>query len=69
MHLDAALEEQQHAAAQLRLVLVAQPLRHAAAMPFFDSYRRRVTSREIPVVILERTGAAQDAGQPGQPGA
>ena len=31
--------------------------RHAAAMPFFDSYRRRVTSREIPVVILERTGA------------
>jgi deazaflavin-dependent oxidoreductase (nitroreductase family) len=28
--------------------------RHAAAMPFFDSYRRRVRSRQIPVVVLER---------------
>jgi deazaflavin-dependent oxidoreductase (nitroreductase family) len=28
--------------------------RQAAAMPFFDAYRRRVKSRQIPVVILER---------------
>jgi deazaflavin-dependent oxidoreductase (nitroreductase family) len=28
--------------------------RQAAAMPFFDGYRRRVRSRRIPVVILER---------------
>jgi deazaflavin-dependent oxidoreductase (nitroreductase family) len=28
--------------------------RHAAAMPFFDGYRRRVRSREIPVVVFER---------------
>jgi deazaflavin-dependent oxidoreductase (nitroreductase family) len=28
--------------------------RQAAAMPFFDSYRQRVRSREIPVVVLER---------------
>jgi deazaflavin-dependent oxidoreductase (nitroreductase family) len=26
----------------------------AAAMPFFDTYRRRVTTRTIPVVVLER---------------
>jgi deazaflavin-dependent oxidoreductase (nitroreductase family) len=32
--------------------------RQAAAMPFFDAYRRRVKSREIPVVILERTADA-----------
>jgi deazaflavin-dependent oxidoreductase (nitroreductase family) len=31
--------------------------RQAAAMPFFDSYRRRVKSRQIPVVILERFDA------------
>jgi deazaflavin-dependent oxidoreductase (nitroreductase family) len=29
---------------------------HAAAMPFFDAYRKRVRSREIPVVVLERVG-------------
>jgi deazaflavin-dependent oxidoreductase (nitroreductase family) len=29
--------------------------RQAAAMPFFDGYRKRVKSRQIPVVILERT--------------
>ena len=28
--------------------------RQAAAMPFFDGYRRRVKAREIPVVIFER---------------
>jgi deazaflavin-dependent oxidoreductase (nitroreductase family) len=28
--------------------------RHAALMPFFDGYRRRVKSRQIPVVVLER---------------
>ena len=28
--------------------------RHAAQMPFFDGYRRRVKSREIPVVVFER---------------
>jgi deazaflavin-dependent oxidoreductase (nitroreductase family) len=28
---------------------------HARAMPFFDGYRRRVRSREIPVVVLERS--------------
>ena len=28
--------------------------RHAKAMPFFDGYRRRVKSREIPVVAFER---------------
>jgi deazaflavin-dependent oxidoreductase (nitroreductase family) len=27
---------------------------HAARMPFFDGYRRRVKAREIPVVVLER---------------
>jgi deazaflavin-dependent oxidoreductase (nitroreductase family) len=27
---------------------------HAAAMPFFDGYRRRVKSRQIPVVVFER---------------
>jgi deazaflavin-dependent oxidoreductase (nitroreductase family) len=32
----------------------------AAAMPFFDAYRRRVKSRQIPVVMLERID------QPGQ---
>ena len=26
----------------------------AAAMPFFDSYRKRVKAREIPVVVFER---------------
>ena len=26
----------------------------AAAMPFFDAYRRRVKAREIPVVVFER---------------
>ena len=26
----------------------------AAQMPFFDGYRRRVTAREIPVVVFER---------------
>jgi deazaflavin-dependent oxidoreductase (nitroreductase family) len=26
----------------------------AALMPFFDSYRKRTTEREIPVVVLER---------------
>jgi deazaflavin-dependent oxidoreductase (nitroreductase family) len=26
----------------------------AALMPFFDSYRRRVTARRIPVVVFER---------------
>ncbi len=30
--------------------------RQAAAMPFFDGYRRRVKAREIPVVIFERLG-------------
>lgn len=29
----------------------------AAAMPFFDGYRRRVTVREIPVVVFERLAA------------
>ena len=29
--------------------------RQAALMPFFDAYRHRVKSRQIPVVILERT--------------
>ena len=28
----------------------------AAQMPFFDSYRQRVTAREIPVVVFERLG-------------
>ncbi len=28
--------------------------RQAAAMPFFDGYRKRVKAREIPVVIFER---------------
>ena len=28
--------------------------RQAAAMPFFDGYRKRVTAREIPVVVFER---------------
>jgi deazaflavin-dependent oxidoreductase (nitroreductase family) len=28
--------------------------RQAAAMPFFDAYRRRVRAREIPVVVFER---------------
>ena len=28
--------------------------RHVAAMPFFDGYRRRVKSREIPVVVFEQ---------------
>ena len=28
----------------------------AAQMPFFDDYRRRVTAREIPVVVFERIG-------------
>ena len=28
--------------------------RQAAAMPFFDGYRRRVQAREIPVVVFER---------------
>jgi deazaflavin-dependent oxidoreductase (nitroreductase family) len=28
--------------------------RQAAVMSFFDGYRRRVTSREIPVVVFER---------------
>jgi deazaflavin-dependent oxidoreductase (nitroreductase family) len=28
--------------------------RQAAAMPFFDAYRRRVKARQIPVVVLER---------------
>jgi deazaflavin-dependent oxidoreductase (nitroreductase family) len=28
--------------------------RQAAQMPFFDAYRRRVKSREIPVVVFER---------------
>ncbi len=32
--------------------------RQAAAMPFFDGYRRRVKAREIPVVVFERIGAA-----------
>lgn len=27
---------------------------HARTMPFFEGYRRRVRSREIPVVVLER---------------
>jgi deazaflavin-dependent oxidoreductase (nitroreductase family) len=28
--------------------------RQAALMPFFDDYRRQVTARQIPVVVLER---------------
>lgn len=36
--------------------------RQAAAMPFFDGYRRRVTAREIPVVVFERL---PDADPPG----
>lgn len=28
--------------------------RHAALMPFFEGYRRRVMARQIPVVVLER---------------
>jgi deazaflavin-dependent oxidoreductase (nitroreductase family) len=36
--------------------------RHAAAMPFFDGYRRRVKSREIPVVAFERLGKADGEG-------
>lgn len=28
----------------------------AAIMPFFDDYRKQVTVREIPVVVLERIG-------------
>ena len=28
----------------------------AAIMPFFDDYRKQVTAREIPVVVLERLG-------------
>ncbi|MBA2255428.1 MAG: nitroreductase family deazaflavin-dependent oxidoreductase [Chloroflexi bacterium] len=28
----------------------------AAQMPFFDSYRKRVKARQIPVVVLERIG-------------
>jgi deazaflavin-dependent oxidoreductase (nitroreductase family) len=28
--------------------------RHAAQMPFFDGYRRRVKARQIPVVVFER---------------
>jgi len=31
--------------------------RQAERMPFFDSYRKRVKTREIPVVILERIGS------------
>jgi deazaflavin-dependent oxidoreductase (nitroreductase family) len=32
--------------------------RQAAAMPFFDAYRRGVKTRQIPVVILERLDEA-----------
>lgn len=32
----------------------------AAEMTFFDSYRKRVTAREIPVVIFERTACQPD---------
>jgi deazaflavin-dependent oxidoreductase (nitroreductase family) len=28
--------------------------RHAALMPFFDGYRKRVKAREIPIVVFER---------------
>lgn len=28
----------------------------AARMPFFDSYRKRVTARQIPVIIFQRIG-------------
>ena len=33
--------------------------RQAAQMTFFDGYRNRVKAREIPVVVFERTGAAE----------
>jgi deazaflavin-dependent oxidoreductase (nitroreductase family) len=42
-----------------RAIIAEEPERtrlydiQAAAMPFFDGYRRRVKSRQIPVVILE----------------
>lgn len=32
--------------------------RQVASMPFFDSYRRRVKAREIPVVVFERASAS-----------
>ncbi len=31
----------------------------AAIMPFFDDYRRQVTAREIPVVVLERLNSSE----------
>ena len=31
---------------------------HAALMPFFDGYRRRVRTRQIPVVVFERMDPA-----------
>lgn len=34
-----------------------------AVMPFFDGYRRRVTDREIPVVVFERIGAGARQGE------
>lgn len=33
----------------------------ASSMPFFDAYRRRVKSREIPVVVFERLPAPEGA--------
>lgn len=38
--------------------------RQAAVMPFFDSYRRSVKSRRIPVVVFERLREAEDGGRP-----
>lgn len=34
---------------------------HAAAMPFFDGYRRRVKARQIPVIRFERLGPSHKA--------
>jgi deazaflavin-dependent oxidoreductase (nitroreductase family) len=45
---------------QARAVVVDEPERtrlfdaHVAAMPFFEGYRKRVKSRQIPVVAFER---------------
>jgi deazaflavin-dependent oxidoreductase (nitroreductase family) len=35
---------------------------HVALMPFFDGYRKAVTDREIPVVLLEPIADAEGAG-------
>ena len=39
--------------------------RQAAAMPFFDGYRRRVKQRQIPVVVFERIDGPADPAPPG----